>query len=162
MPVTTPEAIRDRLVELITAIVPTSHVRQRFEVHREELPIRDWAEVNPASCLRRFSVRWLGPVRSPHVSGGDVELVDRDLEVVVTYPTSARHGLKQLADLERVIAEDAAKINQTVGTIGHATRAATTPAVTIRSIEGSEDREDLGPAQAGVVRLNAMYYRSAA
>lgn len=160
MAITTAEAIRSGIAARIVDLLATSHPGSRFHEHREAQPIRTFAMDNPASCLRRFSVRWVGDVHGPHVTNTDVELVDRDLEIVVTYPTSWRHGNKLLVDLARVIAEDTQKINHTVGTNGYAALAATTPAATVRSLEGAEGHEDLGAAQAGIVRLNAMYYRS--
>ncbi len=162
MSATTAKALRDSIAARVAALVPTSHARQGFLELREERPIRGWAAANPGSCLRRFAVRWVGPVRGPTVTNTDVELVDQDLEIVVVYPTDGRHGPKMRVDLDTVIGEDLHTINNAVGTNGFAALALTTQAATVRSLEGPEEREDLGPAQAGVVRLNASYYRSPA
>lgn len=159
MSTTTPKALRDSIAARVALLVATSHAGQPFTEHREERPIREWAASNPGSSLRRFSVRWVGSVRGPHVTNTDVELVDQDLEIVVVYPTDGRHGPKMRVDLDTVIGEDTHKINNAVGTNGFAALALATPAATVRSLDGAEDREDLGAAQAGVVRLNASYYR---
>ncbi len=159
MSVTTAAAIRDDIAARVAALVGLQHVRQRFVEHREERPIREWAIKSPGAALRRFSVRWLGEVRGPTVTNTDVELVDQDLEVVVMYPSDGRHGTQVMVDLDTVIGQDLRRINHAVGTNGFAALAATIPAATVVSLPGPETIEDLGPVRAGVVRLNATYYR---
>lgn len=158
MSTTTGAAIRASIETRIAALVPTSFAADRFLAHRHEQPIAEWAEANPAGCLRRFSVRESPDVEPGDVTDGLVEWVWQGFTVTVAYPKSWRAGNKQLVDLDSLVAADRLQIVKTVGTPGFATLATTTQAATVTHT--GETREDLGPAVLGIVLLRAGYYRS--
>jgi hypothetical protein len=158
MSTTTGAAIRHSIESRIAALTPTSLASNRFVPHRHELPIAEWAEANPAGCLRRVSVRESPDVTPGDVTDGRVEWVWQDFTVAVAYPKSWRAGAKQLVDLDSLVAADRLQIVKTIGTPGFATLATTTQAATV--IHTGETREDLGPVVLGIVLLRAGYYRS--
>lgn len=157
---TTATAIRNSIEARIAALTPAVHAGQPFRAHRHERPIREWAEQNPSACLRRFSVRWVGPIPPALVTNTDVEQVERAIEVVVAYPTDWRHGGKQLVDLDEVASDDARLIADCVGTNGAAAMALVTTSATVVTDTDGENLEPGPVVTFGVVRLRAYYYRS--
>lgn len=157
---TTPATIRDSIASRILALTPSAHTGDPFREHRyaEDLPL--WAESNPAGCLRVFSVRWSGSTSAPSVTNTTEEYVERDLEIVVAYPTTWRFGEMQLVDLEEVIDADIRRINHEVGTNGFAALAtAANTSATVTTL--SEGPPEIGPVVSfGTVRLHVLYSRS--
>ena len=156
---TTPGAIRDAFIDGITGIAPALHPQQRFKVHREELPFRDWAEKNASACLRRFSVRFTGNTEPPLVNDLLVQEVQDIAEVIVAYPTDWRHGGDQLAGLDNVIDLDGVKIERTIGPPGYATTAGLVAPCTVLWQQANE-RESLGAVTLLIIRYRVDYTRA--
>lgn len=157
---TTSAIIRDSIATRVAAVTPSAGTGDPFREHRYADPLREWALANPASALRRFSVRWDGAVLPPLVTNTTEETVERDIEIVVAYPTSWRFGGQQLVDLEEVIDADCRRINHEVGTNGFASLATVTnTSATVTTV--IEAANEIGPVVSfGVVRLHVLYSRS--
>lgn len=159
MATTTASAIRTEVMRLIADITPSVHAHQRFQQHREELPIRPWAEAHPEACLRRVSVRFGGSTEPPAVNDTRVQEVSDTMEIVVAYPVSWRHGGRQQLGLDDVIADDARLIEAAVGPPGYAAVASLVAPATVLW-EQSNEREESGPVQFSVLRYRVDYFRS--
>lgn len=119
---TTPQAIRDRAIAVIEALVPTSDTGVKFRAFRNEgaADLQDWAEKNPAACRRRFQVRTVGNTFSPPISNTDSEEHQVTLNVLVSYPQTGRDGKKQALDRDDTLDEDAFQIDKAIGMLGRA------------------------------------------
>jgi hypothetical protein len=156
---TTAATIRDSIESRIAALAPTAHAGDRFLAHRHELPLPQWANANTTGAFRRFSVRWDGGGTPPTVTDGVVAWEERDLLVIVAYPTSWRAGGKALVDLDNLAIVDAQQIDDAVGTKGYAaTAAATSSGATVTS-QGT-DLIAGTPVTFATIRLRAHYYRT--
>lgn len=161
---TTPGAIRNRMVALITAIVPALHAAQRFAQYREQSPLADHAEQNPSACLRRFSVRSGGDTSQSLVTDHVVERVEESIVVQVTYPLDWRHngaspGGVQLLGLDDLIASDAKQIEAAIG-VPSADSTLKLLATIFRP--GEVERETAGPVVILTIRYRVEYARSLA
>jgi hypothetical protein len=162
MATTTAAAIRNTVSGLIRDITPAIHSRQSFRQHRHELPHRDWAEANPAACLRTYSARFLGSTEPPAVNDTLVQEVRDVLEITIAYPTDWRHGggpNGQLLGLDDVITDDARLIERYVGPPGYATLAGLIAPATVMW-EAANEREAAGPVTFSVLRYRVDYFRS--
>lgn len=156
---TTPGAIRDRMSVLVTGITPTVHAGQKFLAHRHQEPLRDWAEANPTSCLRRFTVRSEGDTSQAAVTDHVVERVEETILVEVAYPTDWRHGGTQLLGLDDVINADAVRIEAAIG-VASSDSALKLLATIFRP--GDVAREPTGPVTYLTIRYRVEYARSLA
>ena len=159
MATTTAKTIRDTIIGLIEDRVPAIHSGQRFRAHRQEIPFRDSAEAQPASCLRRFSVDFLGSTEPPAVNDTLVQEVRDTIEIVIAYPNDGRHGALHLHGLADVIADDARLIEKTVGPPGYSTLAGLVAPCTVMW-EQPNERERSGPVTFSILRYRCDYFRS--
>lgn len=116
----TAESIRDRIYTLIEALAPISLERDKFIRHRNELgaDFEEWAEKNPAGCLRRFQVREVGDDEEPDVSNTQFEAVEVEFEVRLSYPQTHRYGSGNAMDRDDVMNEDWKRIDMAIGRLG--------------------------------------------
>lgn len=155
---TTSAAIRDRIVTVIEALVPTTQSNVRFRHHREEFDFRGWADGHPDACLRRFSVRDLGDAKPALVSNTDVELVRAIFEIVIAYPLSYRFGSGNLLGVEDVIDQDRHQVEHVAGMRGYANFTAATGAEA-SWVDGETARET-GATRRLVIAQTMEFYRS--
>jgi len=126
---TTAESIRDRMVAVITALVPKRPAADRFRAHRSERDgdFLEWLEANPAACQRRFQVRDVGDLTQPKVTNTDVEWRELTFRVLVAYPQTHRAGAQNALDRDDMIDNDRAQIEAAIGVAGGANFAAPYP-----------------------------------
>lgn len=157
--VTTPGAIRDRMVTLIKSITPSIHAGQKFQHHRAENTFRDDMEAHPASCLRKFSVRNLGDTTQAAVTSNQLERVEQTMLVEVAYSTDWRHGGTQLLGLDDVISSDEVQLEAAIGVA-----ASDSTLKNLASILRSQnvERELSGPCVFLTLRYQVEYARSLA
>jgi hypothetical protein len=160
MATATRSAIREAMLDqLEQSLTPAIHAGQKFRRHREETPVRDWAEQHPGECLRRVSIRFVGSTEPPAVNDTLVHEVTDTVEIVVCYPKDWRHGGDQLAGLEAVIDDDARLIEKRIGSSGYSTNCASTAAATCLWIQPNE-RETGEAVMFGVLRYRIDFFRS--
>jgi hypothetical protein len=121
--VTTVEELRDHIIALIKALVPTVHSDTGF------LPFLDddgddfvaWALANPAAALRRFQVRDSGDDEWPDITDTQVEYRFVTFEILVAYPQTARFTSDDGAGRDRDDARrrDQLLLEQSVGLNGY-------------------------------------------
>ena len=129
MATTTAEAIRDRIITVIEALVPTTNTKDRFKRYTFDAGIDDfrkWATGNPQGSLRRFFVRTLGTDEIAEVSNGDVEAHYVDFLVLVAYPQTNHIGLTAL-DRDDAQDQDRHAIEGAIGLRGAANFAGAFP-----------------------------------
>lgn len=120
--VTTADAIRDRVIALISAVVPTKLAADRFKAFQPEGDgdFVAWCQSKPDAAFRRFLVRDLDAVdRHPRVSNTDVEEHFVTLEIAIAYPQTARTGPKLALGRDDVSTSDRHQIEQQVGVNGY-------------------------------------------
>lgn len=127
MATTTKSAIRDRMIAVISALVPSSLSDTLFVPYRNEDDgnIKPWCETNPAAALRRFQVRTVvdaAGYKPVAVSNSDLEENYGVFVVTVGYPKNARAGDVDGAALGRddLIDEDRRMIEKAIGLDGAA------------------------------------------
>jgi hypothetical protein len=120
MATTTSAAIRDRMITVIRAIVPTSHAADLFVPYREERnqPFEQWAAENP--ILRRFSVRSTMAPPEVVVSNTTEEWREETFAVAVMYPHTHRYGDDGARDMDDIIEQDRIAIEDVIGLRGGA------------------------------------------
>lgn len=121
---TTARDIRDAMRSAVRALVPNLRADLKFRAYLEDGgDFRDYAERATSSVLRMFSIRDAGTGREPGAIGGDLELVERDWELVVAYPKAAagEAGVRGALSLEDMMESDARQLKATVGTAGFQT-----------------------------------------
>jgi hypothetical protein len=118
----TQEGIRDRVIALIEALVPSLLSSDRFRSARNEYgaDFQSWADQNPAAAWRRFQVREVGDDAPPEVSSITEERVRLQLELVVAYPQGHRAGPRNAMDRDDAINADWKLINAAIGMYGRA------------------------------------------
>lgn len=116
---TTFASIRDEQVALIRGLTPQSLAADRFEYYPGTMPFRDWADLNPTACFRRFAIGDLMEFDPPEVSNADVEWIGCREEITVAYPRDFRAGLANDRDTIALLREDLWSINDEVGPYGH-------------------------------------------
>lgn len=114
---TTDDAIRDRLIDVIKAIVPTYIPGDRFVEHRHERDgeFGEWCQKNPASVNRRFQVRFDGALGKPEVADYVHEERPVRMTTVIAYGNTARTGRKEALDRDTVISRDRDQLDRAVG-----------------------------------------------
>ena len=114
---TTIEAIRDRMIALIVAIVPTSFAHDRFRAYLNEggADFQKWAEDNPNGVRRRFQVRDIGDDDPPPVSNMLEEERMVTFRTLIAYPQNARDGKTQALARDDSISEDQLKLERAIG-----------------------------------------------
>ncbi len=116
---TTADAIRDRALDVIEAIVPTYALgtKTRFRRYPNEGKgdFVDWCEDNPESAFRRFQVRFDGTRQTPAVSNTDQEERVVRLTTIIAYPHNARTGALQALDRDTAIDRDMDVLDGAIG-----------------------------------------------
>jgi hypothetical protein len=114
---TTETAIRDRVIDLIEAIVPAYIPGSGFRRYRHEGNgvFTRWSEDHPGDCFRRVSVRFDGVHHTTAVSNHDHE--ERLVTVIATiaYPHNGRTGAKQALDRDTAIRLDTDALSLAIG-----------------------------------------------
>lgn len=160
MSTTTAEAIRDRIITVISALTPTSQAGTGFRAYRNEgdANFETWCEANPAQAFRRFQVRDTGSDGSPDVSNTDVEQRTVAYTLTVAYPQNNRTGKGAALDRDDVMRTDRLQIEKAIGMLGQANFAAPYPSATWRF----EDWDVIRTSGAGVdfvaVSVGYQYY----
>lgn len=114
---TTSDAIRDRALDVIEALVPTYVPGSRFRRYLNEGDgdFVDWCEDNPASCFRRVQIRFDGTIATPEVSNTEHEERAVRLTTIIAYPHNARTGGRQALDRDTAIDRDADLLEGAIG-----------------------------------------------
>lgn len=119
MTTTTAAAIRDEMLSMIESIAPSVERGTPFRRYREQAStFREWAEANPAACLRRFSIRYNGTFAAATVSNTLVEETSAEFEIIVAYPTTQRYAGS--LGLDDIVASDQLQVHARVGPPGYA------------------------------------------
>lgn len=108
---TTAAAIREFVADSVAGLVAFPSFRR----HRDGEDFRRWAEANPAAALRRFQVRIMRTDEAPDVSNTSHETGIADLELVIAYPVSARHGRDNALDRDDAAKADHDAIETAIG-----------------------------------------------
>lgn len=119
MPSTTIAAIIANEHTLIQALTPTSFASRKFEAFTDVGDFTDWAEKNPAACLRRFHISDAFEYDEPIVSDLSAEELTCRMELAVAYPRDGRFGPENDLDLQDVIREDMHQIDGAIGLRGY-------------------------------------------
>lgn len=161
MAASTPEAIRDRAITVITALTPASGSDVKFVAYRNEggADFRAWAEQNPDACRRRFQVRSRGGTETPPVSNTVIDEHQVTLTVLVAYPQTGRDGAGQALDRDDTLDADAFQIDKAIGMLGAANFTPSTADACW--ISGSPaDREEGDGVDFLVLELTYLYWRT--
>ena len=120
MSLATAEAIRDRIVSLVSGLTPSTDSRTKFRQYRNEegADFEEWAEKNAAAAFRRFQVREVGDDQIPETSSGVEERVRIRFEIRISYPQSHRYGAANAMDRDDVINQDWKQLNYAIGLYG--------------------------------------------
>ena len=125
MSTTTAAAIRDRMIAVISALVPSSLSSDAFIEYPNEATgnFRVWANANPGAAWRSFQVRTILDPTAYHA----VEVSNTDLEenygtfvVTVSYPQDSRAGDGGALRRDDVIDQDRKMIEKAIGLDGAA------------------------------------------
>jgi hypothetical protein len=110
-------AIRDRIAELIGAIVPAALSTDRFMpfANEEGASFLDWCESVPTAAFRRFQVRHEGTQNQTEVADGTVEGIATTFVISVCYPHDHRAGAEQAISRDELIEQDWQAINKAAG-----------------------------------------------
>lgn len=138
---TTVESIRDRIIDIITALVPSVLAGDLFRSYRNEggADFISWADGAPAGAFRRFQVRDTGDDDPPAVSSGVEEERLVTFRVIVAYPQTGRYGAEQGLDRDDVMRSDQRQIEQAIGLHGRGNFVSPYPDASWRS--GATSRE---------------------
>lgn len=117
---TTPEAIRDRIIDVIAALTPTRLSSDRFIPFRNERDgnFEKWAKAHAAGCRRRFQVRRIKRVDPPTVSNNDVVELITTMRILVAYPQTHRDGEDAALDRDDTLDADMMQIDKAIGMAG--------------------------------------------
>ncbi len=103
-------------VTTVRALTPSEHSDRKFDRCPTDVLLRQWVTANAGSpCFRKFEIRRVGIRRDPGTQDPSAALVERDLELVVSYPAKLP-GLytdesdEQLDALEAIAEADARQI----------------------------------------------------
>ena len=118
MTTATAKAIRNRVLDLVEAITPTSLSGDAFRRYRNEGGGDFHAFAQSAPQIRRFQVRDTGDDAPPSVSDMLVEERILDLDVTVAYPQDSRAGSTNALGRDDIIAEDWKAIDNAIGWLG--------------------------------------------
>ena len=123
MAVTTFRAFRAEMATAVAAITPTTELHGReqpFMEFADDMDFRDWAQGNPTSCTRWFSISDMFDDDPVEISDAVADLQPIRCEVLVGYQNDFKYGANKLRDMESVIREDYRKIELALGVHGSA------------------------------------------
>lgn len=114
---TTAEAIRDRIIAVISGIVPRALSHDRFRKYLNEggADFRKWARSKPDGTFRRFQVRELVFDGPPPISNTDFEERMATFQVLVAYPQTNRTGKDAALDRDDAMTQDRHDIETAIG-----------------------------------------------
>lgn len=129
MSTTTADAIRDRVIAVISALVPASLPSDRFRPYLNEGDgdFAAFAADNADASWRRFQVRDTGDYSPPAVSNTDVAEDIVTFAIAVAYPQTSRAGAKNALDRDTVMKQDQRLLEQAIGLGGGANFAGSFP-----------------------------------
>lgn len=160
MATTTADAIRDRIIAVVRALVPVSLVGDEFipSTNEGNADFVGWAEQYEPGAFRCFQVVELVDT-TPEVSDAVVALIRTTFRITVAYPHSHRTGAKNALDRYRVMSEDQHKIEYAVGMEG---RVNFTPPTYPDAcwVEGSATRETGDACDFLVIEQTMQFYRA--
>lgn len=121
MATTTTKAIRERIIELVRAIVPEILAEDRFRLFRGEgdADFVEAAASQGAGALRLFQVRDTGNWEAPEVSTMNLSGRRVTFEVLVAYPHTNRAGAANALDRDDAIRADERALERLVGLTGY-------------------------------------------
>lgn len=159
MSLATAEAIRDRVITLISALTPASLSADKFRPFRNEggANFDDAMEKNPAGAFRRFQVRQVGDDGEPDTSNTTEEAIEIELEIRIAYPQTHRYGAANGMDRDDVRKQDWKQIKQTVGINGRANFSSSHDCTPLGA---TESRDASGAIDYSVIRARFRYQRS--
>jgi hypothetical protein len=157
---TTAEAIRDRMLTVIEALVPASDIGVRYRRYRAEGGARfeDWAEKNATGARRRVHVRYSGDISPPQVSDTVVIWDEVTFTIVVAYPQTARDGAAQALDRDDTGMTDARQILKAIGLHGKANFTAPYPDATWLPSDPEVTRQEGANCDFQEITVQLGYY----
>ena len=119
---TTETAVRDRMITVIAALIPSTLPKDRFVEFRNDGDgvFSDWCENSPDGAFRRFQVITLGDTKPPIISNSDAELVEVNFLVSVAYPHNHRAGPGNAKARHSLMEQDRLQIERAIGMLGRA------------------------------------------
>jgi hypothetical protein len=148
---TTLATIRTEQSLLIHGLVPTQYARHPFRRHVDSVPFEAWVEANPQACFRRFEIlTGLDLEAADDMTDGELERTRTALAVRVAYPTDGgMYGIENERDMEDLMDEDFALLDQAIGAVGN-----------FQYVAGQDACELQGTAveEAGTARVLAINY----
>lgn len=162
MATTTATAIRDAMLTAAEALTPTSLSGTRFRRHREEVPIRDFANQNPLAAFRYISILDTFDFEEPRMSDLVNEEVWTTFEVVVAYPSAGKglFGARQELSMQTVMEQDIHKLRHAIGANGYATLDASVGTAAATVVEDGPSVEIGQPCSFVVLNLRTRYLRA--
>lgn len=106
---TTEKAIRDRMIDVMEALVARIDAGDRFVAYRNEdrADFIEHCQANAEASLRWFQVRTLGGHKPPAVTNTDIAELLVTFEIIVAYPQDGRFG-----DLQALGRDDAFELDK--------------------------------------------------
>jgi hypothetical protein len=122
MATTTAGAIRQRIIDVIKGLAPSSDTEIPFKPYLNQgaAAFRADCEQAPQGCARRFQVRDVGIDQPPPISNTDVEEREVTYEVVIAYPQTHRWGSGAALDRDDAMSADQHQIEHAIGMCGRA------------------------------------------
>ena len=108
--------IRDRMIAIVSEIVPLSLAADPFTPWRSDTEIAAALDAAPVSAFRRYAIRCDYVEGMPLVTNADVARLGARMVLAVGYPASHRVGNGR--DRERVMSSDARAIEYAIGATG--------------------------------------------
>jgi hypothetical protein len=117
---TTASAIRQRIVDVIKALVPTVDIEVPFKpyLNQQAADFRSDCEQAPQGALRRFQVRDTGDDQPPAIVNSDIEERRVTFEIIVAYGQGHRWGADAALDRDDAMSADQHKIEHAIGLNG--------------------------------------------
>ena len=118
MATTTTDAFIAEMVTSLAAVSPTRNLNgkhKEFAVAKDQVEFREWAEKNPGTCTRHFTIYDLFEDEPTEVNDGVNYLATKLIEVLVAYQMDHKYGANRRRDIQKVIREDYRKINTAIG-----------------------------------------------
>lgn len=118
---TTFDAIRDRIITVVSGLTPTYLAGDKFRpfTNKHSANFTHQCEQVPESSFRVFQVRDLGSRPAPTVTNTDFAEFEATMSVIVCYPQNYRYNAapqgKQALDRDRVMSTDEHTIQYNVG-----------------------------------------------
>lgn len=115
---TTRGAIRDRIVAVIEATVPSRLPNDRFRNHRDDADFDDYIATHPGAARRLFEVRDDGRAETPRISNYDIHELEARFLIRIAYPKTGRDGARWGKDRDDAAELDVLAIDYAIGITG--------------------------------------------